>query len=132
MHKLAQVFRTAQFYAHASHNLSKGDTFFADHEYLGELYSAYEAAYDSIIERMIGLGESFEINTITLDAATEFASYKHGSTNECFDILYGLEKEICDCIDNTKEGTTFGTQNLLQGLADESEMRQYKLGQRLK
>ena len=55
MEELAILLRCLQLYTHNSHNLIKGETFFQDHEFLGELYPIYEAAYDSIVERMIGL-----------------------------------------------------------------------------
>ena len=75
MKDLAIYYRCAQFYSHAAHNLAFGDEFFQDHEYLGELYGAYETAYDDIIERMIGLGKSPDPMTITLSGAETAKGY---------------------------------------------------------
>lgn len=99
MEKIAFVFRYLQLYAHQAHNLVKGQTFFQDHDYLGALYPVYEEAYDSIIERSIGLNKPVNIQKVNQAAV---------------------------------KGSSQGTMNLLAGLADQSEMRQYKLQQRIK
>lgn len=132
MDKLATVFRAAQFYAHAAHNMTKGETFFSDHDYFGDLYGAYEEAYDGIIERMIGLSMKPDINKITMDAAKVMAEYDYFSTAKCFTVLLETEMEICALIDKLNKNASLGTQNFLQGLADDSEKRQYKIGQRIK
>ena len=61
MHDLAIILRSAQLYAHNAHNMTKGKTFFSDHKFFGQLYPVYEEAYDSIVERMIGLGYDVSI-----------------------------------------------------------------------
>ena len=132
MKDLATLYRAAQFYAHAAHNLASGPTFFEDHEYLGELYGAYESAYDDLIERMIGLGVNVDISAVNKAAVNSAFHHEAESTDECFAYLLDMEDEICDQIKVLVPKSTDGTQNLLQGLADDSEKRQYKLGQRLK
>jgi len=133
MNDLAILFRTAQLYAHNAHNLASGETFFQDHKFLGKLYPVYEEAYDSIVERIIGLGESIDLPAITKKAAAAVSEvHDEEESYECFTSLLELEQAICLLIENTIQDCTCGTQNLLQGLADESEMRQYKLGQRIK
>lgn len=133
MKNLAIIFRTAQLYAHNSHNLAYGETFFQDHKFLGKLYPVYEEAYDGIVERMIGLGQSVDLPSITQKAAAAVSKvHDEGESYDCFASLLEIEQTICKEIENTIQDCTCGTQNLLQGLADESEMRQYKLGQRLK
>lgn len=133
MNELATIFRFAQFYAHIAHNLASGQTFFQDHEFLGELYGAYESAYDDVVERMIGLGQTPDLKKINLSAATLLNAYGSDySTEACLRHLLYTEKEICEEVAKIAPTTSDGTQNLLQGLADDSEKRQYKLGQRLK
>ena len=132
MKELATMYRAAQFYAHTAHNVSKGKTFFEDHEFFGELYSAYEEAYDGIIERMIGLKKEVDPSKITL-AAAQMASHHDSSSNEeCLEYLMDYEKALNELIVRFNKDASLGTQNFLQGLADQSEMRQYKIGQRLK
>jgi len=133
MNNLATLFRAAQFYAHNAHNLASGDEFFQDHKFFGAAYEAYTEAYDSIVERMIGLGVAVDLPLISKNAANLVAeSGKHVDNKECFQSLFGLERAICAAIKTEVPNASDGTQNMLQGLADESEMRQYKIQQRLK
>ena len=133
MQELASLYRSAQFYAHNSHNFSSGLSSLADHKFFKEAYEAYTDAYDDLIERMIGLGIKFDILAITKSAAESVSSHgEYNNDEECFKWLLELEKIICVIIKKEVEFATDGTQNLLQGLADESEKRQYKIQQRLK
>lgn len=133
MKELATLYRSAQFYAHMAHNIAKGQTFLEDHEYFGTLYAAYEEAYDGLIERMIGLGGNPDIPSITVEAATMVADHDSSQTTQsCFAYLLKFEKSFCEEVKRIMSKNTVGTQNFLQGLADQSEMRQYKIGQRLK
>ena len=133
MDSLITQLRALQFLAHRAHNVIKGPTFFEDHEFLGELYPAYEAAYDSAVERVIGLGtEKLSLSKINIAAAQMSGILPNETKPEPFlrTILKG-ERDLCDLIDKAVKGATQGTQNLLQGFADLSEARQYQLKQRL-
>jgi len=136
MKKLAVKFREAQIFAHAAHNLVQGSSFFSDHEFLGEAYEAYTKAYDDTIERMIGLGTQ-DVNplSITAEAANDALENYKLDNADSYDIFYallGLEKNICQIVrDIIEKGVTHGTSNLLEGFADQSEMRQYKINQRI-
>ena len=131
MDSLATLYRAAQFVAHRAHHLCAGATFLQDHEFFGELYGVYEGAYDSLIERMIGLGQSPDINKITLEAARMAAMQTKSAALNLFSALSQSERLFCSEIANIQAEQTPGTQNLLQGLADESEARQYKIRQRV-
>ena len=133
MHDLAIILRSAQLYAHNAHNMTKGKTFFSDHEFLSEAYAAYESAYDSVVERMIGLGYDVDLNRVTKEAGKDAGSYavKDVDPEMFFTTLFNFERNICDCVKEYVPNMTDGTQNLLQGIADDSEIRQYKLRQRL-
>ena len=131
MQALATTLRTLQLVAHNGHNQVTGPSFFSDHEFLGELYAAYEGEYDSVVERCIGEGEKIDLLTVQLDAAT--ASKPSASDpKKIFAKLLALEKGLCKEIAGEIKGASEGTQNLLQGICDEAEVRQYQLGQRLK
>lgn len=132
MHNTAIILRALQLYAHNAHNLAKGKTFLEDHEFLGELYGAYEGEYDSIVERMIGLGEEPDLNDITKQAADAATANEFKDNENAFSVLLVTEKELCSSIEKDMTDASNGTQNLLQGIADNSEMRQYKLKRRLK
>lgn len=133
MHNLATLFRAAQLTAHDKHNTVYGATFFEDHEYLGELYGTYEAAYDSVIERMIGLGEKCDISGGNVKAADLAKWLCDLEDNDNWPrIFLEIESRIQKEVDACCKGASSGTLNFLQGLADESEQRVYKLSQRAK
>jgi DNA-binding ferritin-like protein len=132
MIKLATHLRYMQFYAHNAHNLCQGDTFFADHEELGDLYGVYEGLYDSVVERMIGLGQSVDLVKIQVDAAKMLdGEAEPKAFSAAFSGLLTCENDLCKVIADANEGASLGTQDLLQAMCNESEVRQYKFKQRL-
>lgn len=127
---IASILRYMQFLGHLGHNLLGGQTFFQDHAFLADLYAAYEAHYDDIVERMIGTGEEIDLVKVQKDAVSGLKDPK--SYEACFKELLDCEVELCNMIEKLVEGSSQGAANLLQDLADKSEKRQYKLKQRLK
>jgi DNA-binding ferritin-like protein len=131
MNEIALILRSLQLAAHNFHNLANGEGFFSDHEFLGSLYGEYEAAYDSIVERILGLGQSINLVGLQSDAAEMLAEM--GADNPWQTLLDG-EKKLCkelDAASAPQGGVSPGTANLLAQLYDDSEVRQYKLQQRL-
>lgn len=132
MTKLATHLRYMQFYAHNAHNMCQGDTFYSDHEELGDLYGVYTGLYDSVVERMIGLGKPIDLVKVQVDAAKMLDSEAEPKAfSAAFAGLLTCEQDLCKLISEANEGASLGTQNLVQGIADDSEVRQYKLQQRL-
>lgn len=132
MIKLATHLRHMQFYTHNAHNMCKGDTFFTDHPELGGLYGTYEDEYDGVVERLIGLGKAPDLLQVQKDAVAMLDSAGTPSGfNDAFSTILGYEEELCKLLDEANEGASLGTQNFVQGIADTSEVRQYKLKQRL-
>lgn len=145
MEKVAVLLRFLQFYAHAAHNLCKGTQFLSDHEFLGGLYPTYEAAYDSVVERMIGLGQKPNLASIHKEASSLFA--KSDLTGPSFETAIGVllktEKTLISTIEKEvlpnpmthphggKDALSQGSVQLLGDIANASEMRQYKMKQRL-
>ena len=134
MKHLAIKFREAQFFAHAAHNLVSGRSFFSDHAVLGDLYSAYEDAYDQIIETMIGEKDQVLPLEWTV-AGAEFAAANTidgMNSNEMFDVIATLESDIrSDISILMQDQHSDGKQDLLQGLAHDSLKRTYKINQRI-
>lgn len=131
--KLAADIRFMQFYAHNAHNLIKGSTFFQDHGFLGELYPKYEEIYDSLVERIIGADENIDlikINQIAFDTMKEAGI--SDDPKKIFTNLVNFEDYICIQIEELVAGYSEGTRQMLGTIADESEVRQYKMKQRLK
>lgn len=121
-----------QLYAHNAHNTCKGDTFFSDHEELGSLYGTYEGAYDNVVERTLGLGKSLDLLQVQKDAIGMLEDKgTPTSFSSAFECLLGCEKELCELLEEANADATFGTQDLLQAMASDSEIRQYKFKHRL-
>lgn len=133
MRDVAILLRAMQIYTHNCHNMTKGSNFFADHEYLGALYPVYETTYDSVVERVIGLGFDPDLAQVTLEAANIVAS-SPASDEGCFQVILMLEQELrVKCEEYVK--TTLlseGTKQMLGDICDKSEARQYQLRQRIK
>lgn len=131
MKNLAVLFRAAQLITHRAHLITKGPTFFQDHEFFGELYPAYESAYDAIVERMIGLGDTPDINQINSEACQNAGKVTEKDPKTLFERILRLEKTLQKSLTESMSGATEGTKNLLAQLADDSEVRTYKIQQRL-
>ena len=132
MKQLAVLVRSMQFFAHNAHNLASGKTFLEDHEFLGDLYETYEGIYDDIVERMIGEEGADDIEDVAALAADMMADEKVKSNDDAFRILLQKETELRSMVGGLVRKASDGTQNMLQGLADDSLRRSYKIGQRLK
>lgn len=137
MQELIILYRLLQLYTHNAHNLVARSPFLADHEFLGELYGTYESAYDSLVERVIGLGQEIDLTMVQVLAVEKLKMYPANNMTEnadCFNKLLQLEKEARVLAANMiKSGQyTEGTKNLLAQLCDDSEARSYKMGQRVK
>jgi DNA-binding ferritin-like protein len=130
MQDVLTCLRTLQFVAHNGHNNVSGDTFFSDHSFLGDLYEAYEGAYDSVVERAIGEAVSVDLLKAGIDAA-DGARPVSDDPKKIFSRLLKMEADLRKDIDDVIKEQSEGTQNLLQGIADDSLERSYKLGKRL-
>jgi DNA-binding ferritin-like protein len=132
--ELAAQFRAMQLFAHIGHNRVSGPSFFEDHEFLGGLYEIYEGIYDSLAERMIGLGESPDLWEVTDSANGKVQEMQAGTSSlDILSQLLAAEKTACSEIEGLIKGSGFSqaTVNLLAQIADDSEQRQYKIQQRV-
>ena len=132
MKSLAIVLRASQLYAHQAHNLTTGCNFFQDHKAFRKFYEAYEGSYDSVVERIIGLTGDCDIAAITKGACDIVEKTPFKDARSAYSVLLATEKSICAVCATENTKATLGTQNLLQGIADDSEIRQYQIQQRLK
>jgi len=131
--QLASQYASAKLIAHAYHHQTKGEPFFADHAFFGELYEAYDTAFDNLVERVIGLGEANSSASIIAKACEDFQTcvddgYFEGNLFAC---ILDIEMAFQHTISDLNPDATLGTQNLLAQLADDSETRCYKLSQRV-
>ena len=131
---LAQLivqFRALQLSAHNFHNTVSGESFFSDHAFFSDAYGAYEEAYDGLVERLIGLGSPPNLVAVQKMAASQLQDA--ADPMAMFQALFDGEKQVQSAIEQAAAGggLSQGTMNLLAGLADDSEVRCYRVQQRL-
>lgn len=139
MKDLAILLRSINLYAHSAHNLCARVVFLQDHEFFNEIYSAANVAYDSVIERIIGLYGEEAVPALPeqLEALHQILSQlpeKGVKENAIyFQVLLEKQKMVCEKIEELcKSGLPQGTIQMLGNIADASEVLQYKLKQRIK
>ena len=81
---------------------------------------------------MIGEEGADDIEDVAALAADMMADEKVKSNDDAFRILLQKETELRSMVGGLVRKASDGTQNMLQGLADDSLRRSYKIGQRLK
>lgn len=131
MEEIVIVLRYMQLYSHQAHNLVKGKTFFQDHDFLGEIYPAYEKDYDDVVERSIWIGKPVNIMQTNQKASGLLSEDSELSIESCLRQLLSSEKFLCSAIEEVKDEFSEGTRQMLGNIADKSEVRQYKLKQRI-
>lgn len=138
MQLLILQLRCMQLFTHNAHNLVSRVPFFQDHEFFGEVYPALENDYDSVIERTIGLmGEQATgLDSLPEKLAIKLKQYPSIGVKEnsvFYQSLLSLELELCKIIsEELTKKVSPGTEQLLGEICNQSEMRQYKIKQRLK
>lgn len=129
------VSRAMNLYYHHLHNVAKGIAFEGDHEMMADFYGAMDDVYDSLIERHIGLGGSMtKMDFVKIvDAAEEIIEAIPDSEDFQVQLSHAqsLEFDFRSLLERANVGASMGTQNLLQDLCDQSEVRSYKLSRRL-
>lgn len=128
---LATLYRIINLYAHNAHNLTYGNTFLQDHEFFAEIYALLDNYYDDVIERHVGItGESIDLCLIIKDAYGILEKLDDGYYKNILVLLNESLKMIDEL--NKSDTISVGTQNLIQGQADNIEVLIYKINQRLK
>lgn len=130
--------RAMQMFAHTAHNLVARAPFHSDHDFFGDTYKAAESAYDGVAERIIGLmgEEALRPQTILLEVAEKLKMAPSVGVKEnkvFYQHQLMMEQELCKRVSAAiAAGVSPGTEQLLGTLCDESEIRQYKIKQRIK
>lgn len=139
MLELAVLCQAMRIYAHSAHHLCSRVPFFQDHSFFGEVYPAMEDAYDSIIERIIGLyGEdSVELNRIVSEVAAKLQGCPSTGVKEnkaFYEQQLKFEKELCSLVETICKNpkASQGVIQTVSTLGELSEIRQYKIKQRIK
>lgn len=139
LNKFCHQLRAMQIYAHAAHHLVARAPFHSDHEFFGEVYPEYEADFDGVSERIIGLhGEEYmNLNEQLAAVSSKLQGLPTTGVKEnatFYQALLQLEQELCSMgnqICKHPEASE-GLKQLVGGICDKSEVRQYKMKQRIK
>ena len=133
--KTAITSRLMQLYYHNCHHLTQGASFFSDHEFFGSAYGAMDGAYDRLAERYIGEfgNKAFETVTIAKVVMGEVTDYQVEDMCCCDMLETGLklEQRLSAELTALDKVAPIGLRNLIGDLAEQSDIRQYKIKQRL-
>ena len=136
--QIASQLRLMQLFYHNCHNLVGRQSFFSDHDAFSSFYTEMESEYDGVAERIVGLfgTHALDVKKQIQDIATRLQQLpcSDAKNNKVyFDKALVLEQELCAGLDAKIKDpkTTEGTRDMLASLASASEVRQYKLKQRV-
>lgn len=130
--------RTMQMFAQTAHQLVARGPFHSDHAFFGDAYEAAADAYDSVAERIIGLmgEEALKPQTILLEVNEKLKMAPSTGVKEnklFYQFQLMMEQELCKKVSMAiAAGVSPGTEQMLGDLCDKSEVRQYKIKQRIK
>lgn len=129
--------RVMNLITHHFHNVCSRVAFLSDHAFFGEVYEALDDAYDNVAERLIGLKDSSVIPFMELMDAVNMKlkqlPHDYKDNAQMFQTLLQLESEMRAIIEEYIKSGEYsqGTVNMLAQLADDSEVRTYKIKRRL-
>lgn len=138
MKELLIHLRAMNLFSHSAHNLVARVPFHSDHSFFGDVYGELNDEYDSVAERTIGLmGEApLRLQDILAGAAAKLAQAPSINVKEngtFYQVQLQMEQELCRLIPAIiAQGATEGTKQLLGDICNRSEVRQYKIKQRIK
>jgi len=112
MKELMYLLRAIRIYSQNAHHLVKGTPFHSDHNFFGDVYNEVGGDFDDVAERIIGLYGEEHLNLQNMLQAVVK--------------LKNLIKQII------ASGVSPGVEQLIGDIANKSEMRCYKIKQRMK
>lgn len=128
MNEIAALLRALELLAQEHHQTTKGSSFPADHELLGQLYDQYGNAYDKTVETIIAGGDSPSLIDINLSAMEIYAD---PSRDQPFRSLLDLERRLQDICDRTaKQSGAIAMETYIGQVSADSVERSYKIRQR--
>ena len=138
MKELLVLLRAMQLFSQNAHHLVKGMTFQQDHGFFGDTYEAVADDYDSVAERIIGLygEEHLQLQPILTAVVAKLVGAPSTPTenNKVFyEYQLQMEEALCALTDKIiQAGVSPGVEQLVGEICNTSQMRQYKIKQRLK
>lgn len=138
MKELLSLLRAMQIYAQNAHHLCRGQTFHEDHSFFGDTYEQLATDFDDVAERVIGLygDEPLELTALMQSVVSKLQGAPSVGTAEnsvFYQHQLTLEDKLCSLIKSiVAAGVSGGTEQLITEICNKSEIRKYKIKQRLK
>lgn len=138
MKELLILLRAMQIYAQNAHQLVKGTPFHSDHAFFGDVYNEVAGDFDDLAERIIGLyGEeplALQPMLASVVAKLSDAPSVGVDDNKIFYMhQLKMEDSLCKIVERIiAAGVNPGTEQLIGEICNKSEMRKYKIKQRMK
>lgn len=134
--KIAIQLRMMQLASHHIHHIVSRALFFQDHEAFSDFYKQLEDDYDGVAERIVGFSGSLDIQLLNKEVFQKLntVQFNTAENKDLFKQLLILEKELCslcNLLDKSPD-TSSGTKQLVGDICNLSEIRQYKIKQRIK
>lgn len=128
--------RVMQLYYHFCHHLVYNCAFHSDHSFFGDSYSRVDKDYDGTVEYLIGQNgpEAFKVAMVTELVAKQLKKYdiENMDVMMMHENALALEEELQKYLTSSYKKATIGLQNFLGDVATASDVRIYKLKQRMK
>jgi len=127
--------RAMQLYYHYCHNLAYGPSFHEDHSFFGSTYAELESDYDTLVEYFISSFGNSKFKTAKIsELVHEQLEELNVESMDCkamYTKAIDLETQYQKYLKNANSKATLGLQNTIQGLATKSDVRLYKMRQKI-
>lgn len=128
--------RILQLYYHNCHHLTSGESFFADHGFFNDSYLQLEEHYDRLSEYFICLfgGKAFETKILINVVNETLSKYEveEFSCEKMFQVALELETKFYKELESVNKKASIGLANTIGDIAEQADVRMYKIKQRNK
>lgn len=122
------------FYHHA-HNVTVGPAFFQDHDFFAAAYGELELDYDKLAEYFIALNGRAKFVTKTINEVVEeqLSAYAVETmyASDMYMVALDLERKFQQDLELCLKKAPIGLQNAIGAMSELSDVRIYKMQQRL-
>jgi len=117
--------RTMQLFYHDAHNETSGPNFHEDHEFFGQAYKELTDQYDVLAEELVKRGQSVQPLKHAIDKVEI-------SSGAWYRTALDMENRWQDRLNALNKSAPLGLQDALGTFASSSDVRIYKIQQKLK
>ena len=138
MKELLVLLRAMQLFAQNAHHLVKGSLFMQDHGHFGDIYEEVGGDFDDVAERIIGVygEESMQLQQLMVAVSNKLSDAPSVGVKEnkvFFQHQLKMEEKLCQLVEQIiAAGVDPGIEQLVGEICNKSQVRSYKIKQRLK